>query len=83
MTNEVINVSLLGVIGGAVILGGAMYSTSRYRDTEVQKAKIQAGLELKVGDYNGNPLLDKYYEINGQKVPVEVDGKPIAEYFKK
>ena len=46
-------------------------------------AKIQLGLELKVGDYNGNQLLDKFYEINGQKCPVEVDGKPIIDYLPK
>jgi len=76
---------LWGVIISALVLGGIgtwaheMYST--YQNAEVQKAQIQAGLELKVGDYNGNQLLDKYYEIDGKKAPVEVDGKLVAEYF--
>ena len=56
---------------------------SIYRNTQIQEAKIKAGsLELKVRYYNENPLLDKFYEINGQKFPVEVDGKHVAEYFK-
>jgi len=86
-TLEAIQDNLLEFLIVASILSGVgvwshqMYST--YRETEIQKAKIQAGLELKVGDFNGNNLLDKFYEIDGQKVPVEVDGKPIAEYFKK
>jgi len=75
------------VIIGAFILGGIgtwscrIYST--YQQAQAEKARIKAGLELKVGDYNGNQILDKFYEINGQKVPVEVDGKPVAEYFKR
>jgi hypothetical protein len=78
---------IFGVIVAAFILGGVgtwahqMYSD--YQKAQVEKARIKAGLELKVGDYNGNQILDKYYEINGQKVPVEVDGKPVAEYFKQ
>ena len=86
-TLEAIDDHLLGCVIGALIFGGVgtwthqMYSA--HKEAEVQKARIQAGLELKVGDYNGNQLLDKFYEINGQKVPVEVDGKPIAEYLKQ
>jgi hypothetical protein len=57
-----------------------MYST--YSQTQVEKARVQAGIELKVGDYNGNNILDKFYEIDGKKVPFEVDGKPIEDYFK-
>jgi len=52
-------------------------------EVEIEKAKAQPRIELKVGDYNGNQILDKYYEINGVKVPVEVDGKPVIEYFRK
>lgn len=86
-TLEALEENLVGVVIATLILGGVgvwvkeMYST--YRDSEIQKARIQAGLELKVGDYNGNQSLDKYYEINEHKVPVEVDGKPIAEYFEE
>jgi len=86
-TFEAVEHNFWGVIISAVILGGIgdwaqnMYSTSQ--NAKVETAKIQAGLELKVGDYNGNQLLDKFYEINGVKIPVEVDGRPIADYFKK
>jgi len=85
-TFEAIEDNMVGVIIAGFILAGIgawtgdMYS--KCKDAEVQKARIQAGLELKVGDYNGNQLLDKYYEIDGKKIPVEVDGKPVAEYFK-
>jgi len=38
---------------------------------------------LKVGDYNGNEILDKFYEINANKIPYEIDGKPVSDYFKQ
>ena len=85
-TLNAIEENLFGALIGAFILGSIgtwtynMYST--YRETETQKARIQAGLELKVGDFNGNQTLDKYYEIDGQKVPIEIDGKPLAECLK-
>jgi len=63
------------VISALVLLGVGNWTYKMYSASK--------GLEVKVGDYNGNNTLDKFYEINGQKVPVEVDGKPIIEYFKK
>ncbi len=60
-------------------IGHELYTTKK--QTELEKVRIQSGLELKVGDYNGNNILDKFYEINGKKVPVEVDGKATEEYF--
>ena len=86
-TFEAVSDNFLGVILSAIILGGIgtwvhqMYSV--HQQAEVEMARIKAGLELKVGDYNGNQLLDKFYEIGGKKIPVEVDGKPVAEYFKR
>lgn len=82
---EAIEDNLFGVIIAGCILGsiGAwvqqMYQT--YQEAETQREQIRAGLELKVGDYNGNDKIDKYYELNGQKFPVEVDGVPVDEYF--
>lgn len=49
---------------------------------KTEKEKIK-GLELKTGDYNNNNLLDKFYEIDGKKIPVEVDGKSIDDYLVK
>ncbi len=71
------------ILGGGLMLGGILVfgAYAKHLNTEVQKAKIQAGLELKVGDYNGNNILDKFYEIEGKKVPVEVDGRDVETYF--
>ena len=43
--------------------------------------RAEAGLDLKKGDYNGNEIIDRFYVIDGEKVPYEVDGRPAREYF--
>ncbi|MBS3093248.1 hypothetical protein J4456_01560 [Candidatus Pacearchaeota archaeon] len=43
---------------------------------------LSSQLEEKTGYYNENTLLDRYHEINGEEIPIEVDGKLIRGYFK-
>ena len=40
-------------------------------------------LELKTENVIGNDLPEKFYEINGKKVYLEIDGKPVEKYFEK
>ena len=93
--NDIANTFFYGIsmIGLTVMMAGVLsvmaYSVGMTRRekvralAEVEKARIEAGLELKIGDYNGNQVLDKFYEIDGQKVPLEVDGKSIDDYFRQ
>jgi hypothetical protein len=71
-------------VGIVLIVGGIFASDfySKYQNGQTERERIKAGLELKTGDYNGNQTIDKFYEIGGEKVPVEVDGKPVIEYFR-
>ncbi len=39
--------------------------------------------ELKVENVMGDKELEKFYEINEKRVYLEIDGKPVEEYFKK
>ncbi len=77
------NISAVVVLGllSAGTIGAGVSAFNNYRESQLEIERIKAGLELKVGDFNGNSELDKFYEIGGQKVPVEVDGRPVAEYF--
>ena len=83
---EAIEENLLGFIAGCIVVGSigswsyGMYSI--HNQSQVEIKRIEKGLEIKVGYYNVNPILDKFYEINGEKVPVEVDNKKVSEYFK-
>ncbi len=40
---------------------------------------------LKIEEKNviGSQKLEKFYQINGQKFYLEIDGKPVEQYFKK
>lgn len=70
------------VILAVVVGGGAEYAISKYSEVRIAEAKAKAGIVLQEGRYNGNNIVDKFYVINGEKFPVEVDGKPVIEYFK-
>lgn len=64
------------------LLGGITIYTMSVIEGDVKDNQPSSSLELKVGYYNSNNILDKFYEIEGKKVPVEVDGKNVEEYFK-
>ncbi len=79
-------------IGEAVLLmgGTALLVSLLYVSVNDQKARLEEAVEqaraeampvLHEGRYNDNDTIDKFYVINGRKVPVEVDGKPVGEYF--
>lgn len=75
---------ILGVTAmGCVILSNVVirseYGSLVNRLTQIQ---IESELELKEGYYNKNQILDKFYEIDGKKIPVEVDGTKVVEYFR-
>ena len=38
--------------------------------------------ELTVANVVAGPELEKYYEINGKRVYLEIDGASVEEYFK-
>lgn len=45
-----------------------------------EAAKIGVA-EIKIENVIGSPTADKFYEINGQRAFVEIDGKPVEQYF--
>ena len=69
----------LGLVGLLITVGVTLFGILSKYDTPYIKS---SQLELKTGDYNENSIPDKFYEIDGLKVPYEVDEKPINEYFK-
>ncbi len=67
----------LGMIGIPAIY--AMYSKSH----ESEAAKAQPQYELQVRDLNGNGIPEKFYEVNGKKVFVEIDGKSVEDTIRE
>lgn len=73
--NLVVSVSMLG------ITTPLFCQAASQQKEQFERAGRPEGIELREGYYNGNRTLDKFYMIDGQKVPVEVDGRPVSEYF--
>ena len=46
------------------------------------KVGCSKNYELKTENVVGNEIPEKFYEINGKKVYLEIDGKLVEEYFK-
>jgi hypothetical protein len=50
----------------------------------IEKAiREQPRYEMKTENVIGQESPEKFYEINGQRVYLEIDGKPIEQYFRK
>ncbi len=48
----------------------------------VKELLKRSTLELKTEDVIGEKAPETFYEINGQKCYLEIDGKPLADYIK-
>ncbi len=77
--------SCLGTIF-AVVLGVAVASGLRCDRQKSIEQKVDILLQkseprLETRDVMGKYLPEKFYEINGQRVYLEVDGKPVEQYF--
>ena len=47
------------------------------------KAKSEYQYKLQEADLNDNGIPDKFYTIDGKIALVELDGKPVSEFYKK
>lgn len=71
------------LVGGAffslvvLFIGGAFYNSYKIRlaEIELEKAKSQRGYVFKKKDLNDNGSPEKFYEINGEKYFLEIDGE--------
>src|SRR3990172_214680 len=50
--------------------------------SDIQK-QIQATPQIQTQNTIGQEMPEKFYDINGQRVYLEIDGKPVEQYFKK
>ena len=66
-------------LGGGIFLPIVSSTFNNYLREQTERERIKAGYELKVGDLNGNKILDKFYVINGKVAVVELDGKKVVE----
>jgi hypothetical protein len=69
------------------MVGIALAFASVVREQNAKLDSIDQRVEelkpkLQIENVIGNEELDKFYEISGKRVYLEIDGKPAEEYFK-
>ncbi|MBI4447450.1 hypothetical protein HY643_00565 [Candidatus Woesearchaeota archaeon] len=58
-------------------------TNNRIEQINTRIGQIEKAFELQVRDVIGEEAPEKFFEINGQRVYLEIDGKPIDQYFRK
>lgn len=54
-----------------------------YDSDGTKQIKIRYEHKLQEADLNGNGVLDKFYTIDKKIALVELDGKPVSEFYRK
>jgi len=69
-------------LASSVPIGMYLEGQKAIKREELEKAKIERGLVIQERNVIGSDISDKFYEIDGKQVYLEIDGKPIEQYFK-
>ena len=83
--------TVIGVAIAGISIGiGAILVSSAYRGgkagvarLELEKAKVERGYVPQERDLNENGLLERFYEVNGEKYFLEIDGKNLEETLRE
>ncbi|MBI2671912.1 hypothetical protein HYX16_03180 [Candidatus Woesearchaeota archaeon] len=66
-----------------IVTIGTFFAFSANRDVLEIKDYLQKNSKVHVIDVTGKETPDKFYEINGKRAYLEIDGKPIEDYIKE
>ncbi len=64
------------------IFSKLVVNESDMENLEERVNKLEKQLTIQTRNTIGRDLNDKFYEINGEKVYLEIDGRPVEDYFK-
>jgi len=80
---------MLGYCGMVAVIFTGMYASITMGDysksqekisaNELEKAKVENGYILKEQDLNSNGINEKYFQVNGKKYFLEIDGKNLND----
>ena len=70
----------LGVVG---VVGALVYDNVRTNEIKFEAFRAQPQYELVVQDLNGNGTPEKFYEVNGKKFFLEIDGKNLEDTLRE
>ena len=74
----ILYLTAVGVAGLFLYVGLNISDRLKSIDDKLEKPKY----ELQVKNVIGHEAPEKFYEINGKRVYLEIDGKPVEQYFK-
>lgn len=75
-------VIMLGILGMAGF-GTYTYSRKELSELELEKARAEKGYVIQERDLNGNGLSERFYEIDGKKSFLSIDGKNLEDSLQK
>ncbi|MDP4012125.1 MAG: hypothetical protein Q8R00_00770 [Candidatus Nanoarchaeia archaeon] len=82
LTREEVTLGCLGLLG----LGAIIASISCNRVSSVNSPNIETKIEnvqIFTENIRDGSEPEKFYWVNNQRVYLEIDGKPVEEYFRK
>lgn len=71
--------------GAVAIIGLGIYRASRenIEQLQLEKARTEKGYILQVRDLNGNGLPERFFEVDGKKYFLAVDGTNLTDTLKR
>jgi hypothetical protein len=74
--------ALMAGIGVAIALGVSGSSRESIAQAQLEKARVERGYVLQERDLNGNGLPERFFEIEGRKYFLAIDGKNLEDTLK-
>jgi hypothetical protein len=83
-TQALFNTQLIFYLSTALIIGvatGSIRSQNKETLSRLEKISASVPAQLITADIIGNKTPDKFYQFGKSVAYVEIDGKPVANYF--
>lgn len=78
-----LGITVVAVIGGASIATIPDFIRQGKIERKVDKLLQRPTIELRIDNVIGGETPEKFYEIDGKRVYLEIDGKPVEQYFRE
>ena len=72
---------LQGAILTGIIFGSGMFRVAKDKDRKLEAKIDEMTPKIRIEQTMGNKTPERFYEIGGKRVYLEIDGKPVEQYF--
>jgi hypothetical protein len=74
---------LASMLGTFLVIGGCGKISKISKKLDELASQVQNMQQERFDNVIGSSLNDRYYIVNGRKAFIEIDGKPVEEYFQE